>query len=104
MQKITEKELLRLIRQINGHRERVGKNALFLTKITRERKLQNRHMYYLKCLQLYGENYGVFEQVTPILSGQALSNYLNGILEGIFIGMKIASYIENTNGSNGDIV
>jgi len=101
MQKITEKELLRLIKQINEYRERVGKNALLLNKITRERKLQKRHMYYLKCLQLTGNDYGVFIQVTPILSGHALANYLNGIIEGIYIGMKIATYIENTNGHNG---
>jgi hypothetical protein len=97
MTKVTEKELIRLLHEINDFRVRSGRNPLYLGKLTLSRKLQNRHKFFLKCLHLNGDNTGTMQQMTANMSGQALGSFLQGILEGIKIGMKVAIITETPN-------
>jgi hypothetical protein len=92
--KATEKELLKLLLVINDYRIRVGKRPFLLGKTVVARKLQRRHLYQLKHLNLKQGDVGTVSQYTPFVSGKLLLNFLSGLIEGVHIGMKLALIIE----------
>lgn len=94
MVRATEKEIMKLVTNINEYRLRVGKHPFLLGKSVLARKLQNRNMYQLKYLKLKEDGSGVVHQYTPFISGKLLLNFLSGLLEGVHIGMKLALITE----------
>jgi len=97
MVKATEKELLRLLQQINELRVFANKPPFLLGKKTIIRKMQKRNLFQIKTICVHSGNGHIFER-TPFLSGQTIQNFLEGILDGIKIGIKIAPIKEILQG------
>lgn len=87
--KATEKTLTFLVDEVNQHRARAGMCPLFFIKETRNLKLQNRHTYKLYVFPQEGEER--VQVLQQIQTANGLRLYLAGLLDGQYIGTKIAA-------------